>query len=168
MASRSIICRSRRLRQIIDLRDTEKSRYFAITEFNNCFIIPSASLFSYFSHLPAAQGSDLPFSVKKVVPIMHEKNIICSKTCLDGTTHEHTIIRRQLFAGHMVNSRPMERKKKMHRMIIILIYRTYWWLNHKCMSHLHVHVHETALHLKTITRYDIIFSNYSRLTCIYT
>ena len=39
VASRSIICRSRRLRQIIDLRDTDKSRYFAITEFNNCFII---------------------------------------------------------------------------------------------------------------------------------
>ena len=32
MASRSIICQSRRLRQIIDLRDTDKSRYFAITE----------------------------------------------------------------------------------------------------------------------------------------
>ena len=30
----SIICRSLRLRQIIDLRDTDKSRYFAITEFN--------------------------------------------------------------------------------------------------------------------------------------
>ena len=27
-----IICQSRRLRQIIDLRDTDKSRYFAITE----------------------------------------------------------------------------------------------------------------------------------------
>ena len=38
VASRSIICRRRRLRQIIDLRDTNKSRYFAITGFNNCFI----------------------------------------------------------------------------------------------------------------------------------
>ena len=27
------------------LRDTDKSRYFAITEFNNCFIIRSPSLF---------------------------------------------------------------------------------------------------------------------------
>ena len=44
MASRSIICRSLRLRQIIDLRDTDKSRYFAITEFNNCFIIRLPSL----------------------------------------------------------------------------------------------------------------------------
>ena len=34
------------LRQIIhELRDTDKSRYFAITEFNNCFIIRSPSLF---------------------------------------------------------------------------------------------------------------------------
>ena len=31
--------------QIIDLRDTDKSRYFAIAEFNNCFIIRSPSLF---------------------------------------------------------------------------------------------------------------------------
>ena len=61
MASRSIICRSRRLRQIIDLRDTDKSRYFAITEFNNCLISRSPSLFSYFNHFLTAQGSDLPF-----------------------------------------------------------------------------------------------------------
>ena len=47
MASRSIICQSRRLRQIIDLRDTDKSRYFAITEYNNCLIIRSPSLFFY-------------------------------------------------------------------------------------------------------------------------
>ena len=45
VASRSIICRSRGLRQIIDVRDTGKSRYFAITEFSNCFIIRSPSLF---------------------------------------------------------------------------------------------------------------------------
>ena len=45
VVSRSIIFRSRRLRQIIDLRDTDKSRYFAMTEFNNRFIIRSPSLF---------------------------------------------------------------------------------------------------------------------------
>ena len=33
------------LRQIIDLGDTEKSQQFATTEFNNCFIIRSSSLF---------------------------------------------------------------------------------------------------------------------------
>ena len=36
MASRSII---------IQLRDTNKSRYFGISEFNNCFNIQSPSLF---------------------------------------------------------------------------------------------------------------------------
>ena len=44
VASRSIICTSRRL-IIIDLRDTDKSRYFAIIEFKNCFITRSPSLF---------------------------------------------------------------------------------------------------------------------------
>ena len=39
VAGRSIICRCRRQRRIIDLRATDKSRYFAIAEFNNCFII---------------------------------------------------------------------------------------------------------------------------------
>ena len=57
------------------------------------------------------------FSFENVVPTMHEQNVICSKTRLDGTSHEQTIICRQLFAGHMVGSRPMERKEKMHQMI---------------------------------------------------
>ena len=122
MASRSIICRSRRLRQIIDLRDTDKSRYFAITEFNNCFISRSPSLFSYFNHFLTTQGSDLPFFSRERGSVTHEQSIICSKTRLDGTTHEQTIICRQLFAGHVVGSQPMERKKKMHRMIKRIIY----------------------------------------------
>ena len=53
-----------------------------------------------------------------MVPITHEHTIICSETRLDGTTHEQTIICRQLFAGHVVGCRPMEGKKKLHRMII--------------------------------------------------
>ena len=36
VSRRSIICLSLRLRQIIDLLATDKSRYFAKTEFNNC------------------------------------------------------------------------------------------------------------------------------------
>jgi len=56
-----------------------------------------------------------------MVPITHEQTIICSKTRLDGTTHELTIICSQLFAGHMVGCRPMEGKKKLHQMIIIVI-----------------------------------------------
>ena len=46
-----------------------------------------------------------------MVLIAHEQNIICSKTHIDGTTHEQTIICRQLFAGHVVGSRPMKRKE---------------------------------------------------------
>ena len=78
---------------------------FSITEFNNCFNIRSPSLFSYFNHFLAAQGSDLPFSLENLVTITHEQNIVCSKTRLEGTSYEQTIICRQLFAGHMVGSR---------------------------------------------------------------
>ena len=52
-----------------------------------------------------------------MVPITHEQNIICTKTRLNVNTHEQTIICRQLFAGHVVGSRPIERKEKMYRMI---------------------------------------------------
>ena len=47
-----------------------------------------------------------------MVSIMHEQNIICSQTLLDGIAHEQTIICRQLFAGHVVGSRPNEKKEK--------------------------------------------------------
>ena len=40
---------------------------------------------------------------------------------LNDIAHEHTIICRQLFAGHVVGSRPMKRKKHLHRMIISFI-----------------------------------------------
>ena len=51
------------------------------------------------------------FSHKSVLSITHEQNI-CSKTHVDGITHEQTIICRQIFAGHVVGSRPMKRKEK--------------------------------------------------------
>ena len=76
------------------MRDTDKSRYFAIIEFNKCFIIQSGS-----------SGNDVPFSLEIVVPITHERNI-CSKTHVHDTTHEQTII-----ARHVMGSRPMGRKK---------------------------------------------------------
>jgi len=52
---------------------------------------------------------------------MHEQTIICSETRLDGTTHEQIIICRQLYAGHVVGSRPMEGKKKLLRIIKTII-----------------------------------------------
>ena len=144
VASRSIICRSRRLRQIIiDLRDTDKSRYFAITEFNNCFISRSPSLL--FNQYPLGKRNDLPFlrksnhkKEKSTVSFTHEQ-IICSQTQLDGIAHEQTIICRQLFAGHVVGSRPMKRKKNLLWMIIcIIIHSEYFavsdWLQYRADS----------------------------------
>ena len=68
------------------------------------------------------EQSDLPFSrksgrkkEKSTVFFTHEQNIICSQT------HEQTIICRQLFAGHVVGSWPMKRKKNLLRMIIQFI-----------------------------------------------
>ena len=68
--------------------------------------------------------SDLPFSrksdrkkEKSTVSFTHEQTIICSQTLLDDIAREQTIICRQLFAGHVVGSRPMKRKKTLLRMI---------------------------------------------------
>ena len=70
--------------------------------------------------------SDLPFSrksdrkkEKSLVLFTHEQSSICSQKQLNDIAHEHTNICRQLFAGHVVGSRPMKRKKHLHRMIII-------------------------------------------------
>ena len=59
------------------------------------------------NHFLKAQESDLLFSHKSVVSITHKQNIICSKT----------LICRQLFAGHVVGSRKMKRKEKIHGMM---------------------------------------------------
>ena len=58
---------------------------------------------------------------KSVVSFTHEQNIICSQTLkqqLDDIAHEQTIICRQLFAGHVVGSQPMKRKKNLHQIIV--------------------------------------------------
>ena len=44
---------------------------------------------------------------------------ICSETQVDDIAYEQTIISRQLFAGHVVGSQPMKRKKNFLRNIII-------------------------------------------------
>ena len=56
-----------------------------------------------------------------VVSFTHEQNSICSQKQLNDIAHEHTIICRQLFAGHVVGSLLMKRKKHLHRMIIFII-----------------------------------------------
>ena len=60
------------------------------------------------NHSLLAQGTDAPFSHESIVSITHEQNIICNKT----------LVCRQLFVGHMLSSRPMKRKEKIHRMIM--------------------------------------------------
>ena len=45
-----------------------------------------------------------------------------SQTQLDGIAHEQTIICRQLFAGHVMGSRPIKRKKNLLRMITALLF----------------------------------------------
>ena len=57
------------------------------------------------------------FSLQNVVSITHAQNIICSKTRSDGTTHEQTIICRQLFVDNLVGSLPMKSTQKIHLVI---------------------------------------------------
>lgn len=86
--SRSIILR---LQQIIYLLATDKSQsYFAITKFNNCFVVQPPSLFWFFFFLGGGEAvrvhcwqksigflfSEIIYS--SVVTIVHEQNI-CSK-----------------------------------------------------------------------------------------
>ena len=123
-----IMCWSRRLRQIIDVRDTGKWRYFAITEFNNCFIIRSPSLF-FNDHLREVKRSAF-FHARTLARRRKAWCCLCISRMLfaakhSWTTlriaHEQTIICSQLFAGHVVGFRPMKRKKNLHRMIIDII-----------------------------------------------
>ena len=84
ITSRWIVCQSRRLRQITDLRDTDISPYFAVTEF-----IQSLSLFSSTRDVKALSHSSEKWCM----------NVICGKTHLSSITHEQSIICRQLFGG---------------------------------------------------------------------
>ena len=56
-----------------------------------------------------------------VVSFTHEQNSICSQKQLNDIAHEHTIICRQLLAGHVVGSRKMKRKKHLHQMIKLIV-----------------------------------------------
>ena len=121
MVSRSIICRSQRLGQITDLRDTDKSQYFAINEINNCYCFITWSPFfwstKYVKSPSACLGNwSTIFTQERRFNYAYKQNIICIKT----------LICRQLFAGHMENSRPMKRKEKIHRTMLILVCLPQW------------------------------------------
>ena len=98
------------VRQIIDLRDSDKSLYFAITSSNNCFIIRSLILFcNEYRSIFTQERSQEGFFLSSVVSFTHEQNIIRNQTQLDDIAHEETTICRQLFTGHVVGSQPMKR-----------------------------------------------------------
>ena len=102
----------------IDLRATDKSQDFGITEFNNCFIIWLPSLFSYFNHFLPAQVSDLPFFSWDL-----GSNCIWAEYYLQ----QHTF--RRYYAWAVISrsrgglSASGKEEKKMHRMIIAMIWQ---------------------------------------------
>ena len=101
------------LRQIIELRDTDKTLYFAITEFNNS-IIHSITKFVfifnqeliYFIHFLAAQGSDLLLCrrERRSNYVWAEYYYLQQNTFRRHYAWEDRYICRQLFAGHVVGS----------------------------------------------------------------
>ena len=116
-----------RPRQIIDPRDTDKSRYFAITEFNNCFMIRSPSLF--FNCL----RSDLPFSHAKAIAGRRKAWFLLGKSrILFAAKHKPNTIGRHcawadnylkaVICRSRVRLSANERKKNLHSMIRSFIY----------------------------------------------
>ena len=101
------------------MRDTGKSRYVVVTEFNICFIIGSPSLF-FDEYLQEAKRSAFFHAITYHAWFRSRirQNIICSQTQLDDIAHEQTIICRQLFPGHVEGFQPMKRKKNLHRMVV--------------------------------------------------
>ena len=91
----------------VDRLDSDKSQYFAITEFNNCFIILiliNVYILGKQSHLSFSRKEK---SMSRILFVAKHQ----SQTQFDNVAHEQTIICRYLFAGHMVGFRPMKRKK---------------------------------------------------------
>ena len=85
--------------------------------------------------------------------------LFAAKTDLDGITHEQTVICRQLFAGHVVDSQPMKMGGKIHGMINSISFncrRTYLFLRGKshsqdrisgCSSHSTLHKLTSFIHI---------------------
>ena len=103
-------------RDLLAASRSAKSRYFATTKLSfdlRVFFLLNNLLVD----LSFWRNSDRK-KEKRVVSFTNDPNIIFSQTHLDNIVHEQTIIWRQLFAGHVVGSRPMKRKKNLQRMII--------------------------------------------------
>ena len=81
-----------------DLRDTDKSWYFAITKFKDCFVIQSPNLSSYFNHFLAAQG--IKFSaiyISRTWFQLHMSRIFAAK-------HIYTVLRMSRPTGFFCRS----------------------------------------------------------------
>ena len=113
VANRSIICQSRRLGQIIDLRDTGKSPCFAITESNNCFIFHcSPSLFLNYLESDLCHRQARAIARRRKAWFHYAwAEYYLQPYSKPNTVGRQTIICRQLFAGHLIGSRPMKRRK---------------------------------------------------------
>ena len=111
------VASSRRLRQIIDLWDTDKSWHFTITEFNNCFFIWSSSLF-FNEYLREANRSQ---EGEKHVFIYAWAEYYLQPHTLARYSAWAVIICRHLFAGHVMDFRPMKREKILHKMITLCV-----------------------------------------------
>ena len=127
MASRSIICQSRRLGQIIDLRDTGKSRCFAITESNNCFIFHwSPSLFLNYleSDLCHCQARAIARRRKAWFHYAWAEYYLQPYT-KPNTVGRQTIICRQFICRSPDRLSSNEKKKNLHRIIRSIITKIY-------------------------------------------
>ena len=83
----------------------------------------SSLVFCYNRVLILGKRNDLPFLRKSDSREKYGFLHACAEYYLqlDGIAHEQTIICRQLFARHVVGSRPMKRKKNLLRMTIAFI-----------------------------------------------
>ena len=81
-----------------------------------CSCVKETVLFSFLPSLLRENGGRM---IKQFLDEVEQNMVIClwravcSQTQLNGIAHEQTIICRQLFAGHVVGSRSMKRKKNL-------------------------------------------------------
>ena len=103
-------------RQITDLRDTNKSRYLAIT---SSIIVLSFDHRVCFLMNIFGKPSDLPSRRRKAWFHLRMSTILfaAGQTRLEDIAHERGLICRQSFAGHAEGSRPKKRRKNFRPMI---------------------------------------------------
>ena len=78
----------------IYLRDTDKSRYFAITDIGSIIVLSFDDRVFFFNYSPKTLSFSRKSDGKKeksVDSFTHEQNIICSQTQLDDIAHEQII-----------------------------------------------------------------------------